>query len=69
MYVLLGFLENSVGSAVSIWHRKSDKDLLFPPSAVSRALEITRCLFMNLGLAVGTEEVLTRDVLEEHLCW
>lgn len=67
--MLLGFLENGVGSAVSIWHRKSDKDLLFPPTAISRALEITRCLFMNLDLAAGIEKVLTRGVLEEHFCW
>lgn len=67
MYILLGFLENNLGCTVSVWHRKSDKDLLLPPSAVSRALVITRCLFINLGLAAGTEEFLTRDVLEEHL--
>lgn len=67
--MLLGFLENGVGSAVSIWHRKSDKDLLFPPTALPRALEIARGLFMSLDLAAGIEKVRTRDVLEEHLCW
>lgn len=36
---------------------------------MSEALEITTCLFMNLDLAPGIEEVLTRDVLEEHLSW
>lgn len=45
------------------------KDLLFPPSDISGALEITRCLFVNLDLALGIEEVLTRDILEENLSW
>lgn len=46
MYIFLGFLESSVGSAVSIWHRKSDKDPLFPPTAISVVLEITRYVYL-----------------------
>lgn len=48
--------------------QKPEKDLLFPPREITRALEI-RCSFMNLGLAPGIEEVFTRGVLEQHLPW